>query len=278
MYKLNVLATNRCNAQLMPAQKDSPGVCAFCFRQETDIDTNIETVVKVVKRICELPFEEIVTITGGEPLLSRFIIPLINELNRLGKRVSLHTNGILLEKYLETLNCAVEFISLPFDGHRRRLSNYYRGVGYYDLQQRNFKLLKENGIKIGLHTLLTPYNYNEIENMAFSLLRSDYYNSIWYWFIRIFKRMNLSLKIENDVYTLEESDYLSKVESVRNICHEINIYPTRHVKQRKPIFIDLVGNVYILNDHTSRNTLAGNILNDDFDKIESFLISNGAEM
>ena len=128
MYKLNVLATNKCNAQLMQAQKDSTGVCAFCFRQESDICANIETVVNVVKRICELPFEEIITITGGEPLLSEFIVPLVKEIKLYEKKVSLHTNGILLEKYIDELSGIVEFISLPFEGHNRRLSNYYRGV------------------------------------------------------------------------------------------------------------------------------------------------------
>ena len=274
MYKLNVLATNKCNAQILKAQENSPGVCAFCFRQENDIHTDIETVLKVVQRICELPFENTVTVTGGEPLLSKFIVPLVKEFDRCGKTVSLHTNGILLEKYLDEFDGSVRFVTLPYDGNKPMISDYYRGVGHYDIQQKNMKLLKDHGIKMGLHTLLTPYNYNEVENMAFELFDSDYYSSVWYWFVKIFKRMNMSLNVESDVYTLEYPDYLAKVEKVRHICPDIDVYPTKKVKQRKPIFIDIVGNVYIFSDITQKNAWAGNILFDEFGKIESFFVTN----
>lgn len=277
MYKLNILATNKCNAQTLQPQKDSPGICAFCFRQESEIQTDIEVVLSVVQRISELPFEETITVTGGEPLLSEFIVPLVKEFDKYGKKVSLHTNGILLEKYLDEFEGTVRYVSLPYDGHKPSISNYYRGIGYYDIQQKNLELLKKYGVKIGLHTLLTPYNYNEIEDMARTLISSDYYNSIWYWFIKNFKRMNMSLNVKSNEYMLDYSNYYEKVEKVRHICSDLDIFPTKKVKQRKPIFIDIVGNVYIFSDIIRKNALAGNILIDEFDVIESFLIENGAE-
>lgn len=274
MYKLNILATNNCNAQVLQATKDSPGVCAFCFRQETDVLTNREKMIQVVRKIKELPFEDIVTVTGGEPLLSRFIVPLVKELQQSGKKVSLHTNGILLENYLEKFDGSVSFISLPYDGNKPEIANYYRGVGYYDIQQRNFNILKDSGIKIGLNTLLTPYNYDIIEEMALELKN---YENIWYWFVKIFKRMNMSLKTVANEYELDMDRYIAKVERLRTICPHIDIYPSNKVKQRKPIFIDLSGDVFIFNDATQKNTFAGNILCDDFRLIESFLTLHGGE-
>ena len=277
MYKLNVLATNKCNAYSLPAQKNSPGVCAFCFRQEEDSYGDIETVSKVAKKISVLPFEKIVTVTGGEPLLYPNIIPLVKELANFGKEVSLHTNGILLEEYIDSFEGCVKYVSLPFDGHKPHIADYYRGVGYYELQKKCMKILKDRQVKIGLHTLLTPYNFNEIESMAKYLLSSEYRDDIWYWFIKNFKRMNMSLNGQLDVYELDLQKYLDKVEDVRNICSEIDVYPTLKVKQRKPVFINTVGDVYIFNDTVKKNILAGNILTMAFEEIEACLVENGAE-
>ena len=89
--------------------------------------------------------------------------------------------------------------------------------------------------------------------------------------------MNMSLNGQLDVYELDLQKYLDKVEDVRNICSEIDVYPTLKVKQRKPVFINTVGDVYIFNDTVKKNILAGNILTMAFEEIEACLVENGAE-
>ena len=99
---LRVSVTDRCNLR-----------CVYCM-PESGIDLlkkdeilSIEEIAEVVKVGADLGIEKI-RITGGEPLVRKGIVELVEMINQIPgiKEITMTTNGILLPKYAEHLKKA----------------------------------------------------------------------------------------------------------------------------------------------------------------------------
>lgn len=188
MYKINIFATNLCNAKSLNPVLGSPGVCDFCFRPIDEIESSEAIIREIVDNLDLIPICEPITITGGEPLVSKYVFSLIKALASKNHRISLHTNGLLLSQN-KSLLPLIEFISLPYDGNRPELTDYYRGDGYYQILQNAFEIAFNYNLNIGLHTLTTPHNVSSLLDMGADLLKQKYYRNIWYWYIKNSKRL-----------------------------------------------------------------------------------------
>ena len=172
-----------------------------------------------------------------------------------------------LGQNLEILS-KIQYISLPYDGHIKQIADYYRGEGYFEIEKRAFEIVERYGVKIGLHTLVTPYNVNYIDAMAESLFEKSYFNRIWYWYIKKFKKINCAVDSPTDIYELEENEYHSTLMRVKSCYGQINIIESGQVnKEILTLFISLDGDVFIYKKGTSNNTLIGNLLVDDIHNI-----------
>lgn len=99
---LRVSVTDRCNLR-----------CVYCM-PEGGVDLlkkeeilSIEEIARVVKVGAELGIEKI-RLTGGEPLVRKGIVELVERINQIQgiKEITMTTNGILLPKYAEALKMA----------------------------------------------------------------------------------------------------------------------------------------------------------------------------
>src|SRR4051812_9309055 len=93
--KLRVSLTDKCNLR-----------CHYCmpidseFMSEANFLTPSE-YAEIIKDLCEFGLEE-VRITGGEPLMRKSFLEVVELISRLPlKRVAVTTNGVLLDKYLD---------------------------------------------------------------------------------------------------------------------------------------------------------------------------------
>ena len=99
---LRVSVTDRCNLR-----------CVYCM-PEGGIDLirkeeilSVEEIVEVIKIGADLGIEKI-RLTGGEPLVRKGIVELVEMINRIDgiKEITMTTNGILLPKYANALKKA----------------------------------------------------------------------------------------------------------------------------------------------------------------------------
>lgn len=87
--------------------------CVYCtdsadLPKENKVKRNTalstEELVSIIRRLHEKLQLEVIRLTGGEPLLSPHLIPVIKEIKRLGiDKIKLTTNGLLLERFSKPL-------------------------------------------------------------------------------------------------------------------------------------------------------------------------------
>jgi len=136
----------------------------------------------------QLPFESIkqcidelenlksVYLFGGEPLLYREIIPLLNYLQKKKLQVSFSTNGLLLKKHTPAIiDSQVGMVSISIDSHDDKVHDDIRGKeGLFRTSllalDHLFDERRKRGSKkpeVKVHLTITPNNYRSL---------TDYYD------------------------------------------------------------------------------------------------------
>ena len=142
--------TGRCNMR-----------CSFCDWWKKDLlELPTSKALAVIDSVCSLgvPFFDL---SGGEPLLRKDLTILAKRVASHGCLVSMNTNGTLLNKNRigEVAN-AFDTVVVSLDGPRE-IHDLTRGVtGTYDKAIEAIHLLKANGVRTGVNSVVTPWNIN----------------------------------------------------------------------------------------------------------------------
>jgi len=149
--------TSRCNLR-----------CSYCYaspglnKEREGRDIPFTVAREVLHQAQGLGVENVV-ITGGEPLLHPRAAGVIEEAKRLGYRVNLLTNGLLIERPVaRRLAIACDQISISLDSADPRLHDLHRGHGSHRRASRAIAVLR----KVGFHHVvaagvLTRHNQHE---------------------------------------------------------------------------------------------------------------------
>ena len=99
---LRVSVTDRCNLRCVYCMPEGEGVWL-----NKDEILSIEEIARVVEVGAEFGIEKI-RLTGGEPLVRKGIVELVERINQIQgiKEISMTTNGILLPEYAGALKKA----------------------------------------------------------------------------------------------------------------------------------------------------------------------------
>ncbi|MGV8162394.1 MAG: radical SAM protein [Candidatus Nanoarchaeia archaeon] len=242
MDALRIIVTNECNSYQLPRLENSPGVCRFCYRQTNDIFTDSNKINLIFDRLRDCSDIKKVIFTGGESLMSEHIEEFINRSYALNKYVLIHTNGILLDQKMVMLDRKVSGISIPLDGSKSEIQDYYRGKGFFDLSINNLNRLKEHNIDIGINTFVSGINLHDISKIA--ELISEYHPT--YWLISQFRRADLSNRINNKCYYTDYSEFTDIVHNVREKFPNLKIYSVTSYQKSYPerIWLHADGNVF----------------------------------
>ena len=140
--------TGRCNMR-----------CVFCEWWKTDRpELPTKKALAAIDSVCSLgvPFFDL---SGGEPLLRKDLGALAKRAASHGCLVSMNTNGTLLnESRLSELAGVLDLVVVSLDGPKE-VHDKIRGVpGTYDKALEAIRLLKTNGIKVGINSVATPWN------------------------------------------------------------------------------------------------------------------------
>lgn len=127
--------------------------CISCDYWKTRWDDSIDTdrAVDLVNQIAGAGIRSL-RLTGGEPLLRKDLIPVLQRANTASfKRIILQTNGLLLKKLHKEINASpITNISVSIDG-MKDTNDHIRGIrGYFDLAMEGIKLLQNKQISIAI--------------------------------------------------------------------------------------------------------------------------------
>ena len=158
---LRVSVTDRCDLRCTYCMAED---VTFLPRQEV---LSIEEIIKLIDIFNELGVKKF-RLTGGEPLVRKNIITIIEHLSELKKQNKIHehtltTNGTNLSKYAKILKTnGINRINVSLDSLD---SEKYREVTKHgDLNKviNGIHAASEEGIKVKINTVLTQ-NFNEEE-------------------------------------------------------------------------------------------------------------------
>lgn len=140
--------TGRCNMR-----------CVFCEWWKT-VTPELPTkkAIASIDAVCSLgvPFFDL---SGGEPLLRKDIITLAKRVSSHGCLVSMNTNATLLDgaKVSEVAK-VFDLVIVSLDGPREVHDKIRGVVGTYNKVMKAIKLLKASGVRVGVNSVVTPWN------------------------------------------------------------------------------------------------------------------------
>ena len=156
------MLTGRCNLN-----------CIHCYGNREDHNAQSltrEESLRVVDRIAESGILR-QTLSGGEPLLNKYVFDIIDALAAKGVAPILGTNGRLLDEHTvkKLRNCARVEISL--DSAKPEINNIVRrgpniAVDAFADARRAISLCQDAGLKVRVLTCLNRFNYKQIPALA----------------------------------------------------------------------------------------------------------------
>ena len=124
--------------------------CSGCGRIREYADTMQEmmSLVECLRSVDECP-APVVTITGGEPFLYPQIKELVTAVLQRGKHIYFCTNGILLEKALDSMTPHPNFtFNVHMDGLEETHDRILERKGAFKIAMSAIKKAKEKGFRV----------------------------------------------------------------------------------------------------------------------------------
>lgn len=150
---LRISVTDRCNLK-----------CLYCVPEDgiecvpADEVLSFDEIVMICEQAAALGIRKI-KITGGEPLVRAGIPELVGMLHRIQgiEQVTMTTNGILLEKYMDELVAnGLDAVNISIDSLDE--DNYHRvtRVGNLEEALKGLEAAKKSGIRVKVNAVLYP--------------------------------------------------------------------------------------------------------------------------
>jgi cyclic pyranopterin phosphate synthase len=105
-----------------------------------------------------------IRLTGGEPLVRKDAKQIIERLGKLGVELTLTTNGILVDDFIDTFKEAgITTMNVSIDSLQKDKFNHITRRNYFDKVMENIALLGANGFQVKLNVVVIKgFNDNEI--------------------------------------------------------------------------------------------------------------------
>ena len=157
---LRISLTDRCNLR-----------CTYCMPEEgialrpkKEFMTS-EEIFQIASTFVELGVKKI-RLTGGEPLIKKDFINILNQLSKLGIEISITTNGVLLHKFFDALlNAGVKNINISLDTLKQNQFNLLTRRNYFNVVYQNIEKAIElfDEVKLNI-VLIKGKNDDEIKD------------------------------------------------------------------------------------------------------------------
>ncbi len=145
--------------------------CSHCdsWRDETPIDL---AMLEVVAGKIAQARTKIVALSGGEPMMVKTLEPIVERLKSAGKKVSINTNGHLLEENADwVVRLGVDHVQVSVDGHTAELhDSIRRRHGSFDKILRGIdrvRRLRGSGIpKVSVCATVMKDNFEHLRELV----------------------------------------------------------------------------------------------------------------
>jgi radical SAM protein with 4Fe4S-binding SPASM domain len=144
--------------------------CIYCYatdRPEATKGLTREDHFKLVDDINSISKGSSIVFTGGEPLLSPYVVELAEYAKSLGNQVHLLTNGTLInEKNAKRISETFDLIKISLDGSNSEIHELHRGKGSFTKTLKAINLLIQQEAPIQIAMTVTQKNIHDIDAMT----------------------------------------------------------------------------------------------------------------
>ncbi|MBN2375591.1 MAG: 12,18-didecarboxysiroheme deacetylase [Sedimentisphaerales bacterium] len=159
--------TRRCNLR-----------CVHCYSQSADVDYEGELTTKEGLELLDdlgqfgVP---VVLFSGGEPLMRRDLLTLIQAAKERGMRAVISTNGTLIdqEKADQFARIGLSYVGVSLDGMRQTNDKFRGKAGAFEKALAGIRCCKKAGVKVGLRFTINKRNVQDIESIFQLLVDED---------------------------------------------------------------------------------------------------------
>lgn len=224
IISLRITLTNRCNVNCLYCHHDG-----MVTSKDEMTAEEIYTICKIAKSIGVIK----IRLSGGEPLIRKDIVEIIDKIGSLGfKDVAMTTNGILLGKYAEDLkNAGLDRVNVSLDTLNRETYKFITKKDY--LESAKAGILK--AVEVGLYpvkinmVIMKDINQNEIKDM-FKFCKE---NNIVLQLIELIESENC----DDDKFS---ADYHYKLDMIEERLSDMadDVHERKFMQGRKKYYID----------------------------------------
>lgn len=194
--------TNKCNYKCRHCYSNS----YYCNDKNELSFMEIEKIIDDLKEM-KVP---VVLLSGGEPLMREDIFDIIQAIKDRGMRVSLSTNGSLInEKFaLKLKNLGIGYVGVSIDGEKQT-NDKFRGVdGAFESSIRAIENCNKAGVKVGLRFTLQKHNYTEVPHILKLMEELNVNRICFYHLVPSGRGKNIAQSMLSHEQTRETLDYL----------------------------------------------------------------------
>ena len=153
--------------------------CTYCMPEDgiplspRNYLMTYEEVYTIAKTFVEHGVTKI-RLTGGEPFIRKDIHVILKKLSSLGIELSITTNAVLVDKYLDVLKeCDIKGINVSLDTLNREKFTQITRRNEFERVYKNLLLLIKEGFKVKINVVLIK-GFNEDEVINFIELSKHY--------------------------------------------------------------------------------------------------------
>lgn len=161
-FKLNIVQLSlveQCNLQ-----------CIYCYATDREKSKNRltrEEHFKLIDDINAIAKGCAIVFTGGEPLLSPYVLELAEYAKNIGHQTHLLTNGTLInQKNVKRISKIFDLIKISFDGSTSEMHEFHRGEKTFNTTLKAIDLLTKQDAPIQIAMTVTKKNIHDIDEMT----------------------------------------------------------------------------------------------------------------
>ncbi|HEY9160229.1 MAG TPA: radical SAM protein [Desulfomonilia bacterium] len=144
--------------------------CIYCYatdRQESSNRLTRDDHFKLLDDINYISKDCAIVFTGGEPLLSPYVVELAEHAKGLGNQVHLLTNGTLInEDNTKIISETFNLIKISLDGSNPAIHDFHRGQGSFTKTIKAIELLVQQEAPLQIAMTVTKKNIHDIDAMT----------------------------------------------------------------------------------------------------------------
>ena len=267
-FNINFEITHRCNQK-----------CQYCYNSWLRNNTDSVESIKTIRALYQKANTKQLTISGGEPMLSEYLIECILHAKLNNSKVVVITNASIIndELYKELINIGVDF-QITINSVDSNIHDFLSGVsGSLVNVKKNIELILSKNGKITPTIILTKKNIATLE-ITVEYMKECNMNTI------IINRYNLSNNPFNQYITLNHDELRWAFQKVNQLSKQHNLTISSNVctphcilspkdysniyfgqcpddPKMKPLTVDCMGDFRLCN-HSPK--ILGNIHKDSF--------------